>query len=124
MIVQAKVTKYANREARTVVINLRIPLFASIRVDEAVILQLDVLHVQPQEKAIVEAPLVDIRAILYLSLLCCKTQGEEKHDERDKTPQIVSIHHFNNVSSWGFIAQIIVFGDYGEKSQQNLCHNH
>ena len=77
MIVQAEVTKHANRKARTVVVNLRIPLFARLWVDVAVVLQLYILHVQPQEKAIVESPLVDIRAILHLPLLCRKAQGEE-----------------------------------------------
>lgn len=81
VIVQAKVTKYAHRKAWAVVVNLRIPLFSCLRVYVAVILQLDVLHMKTKEEAIMKAPLVDIWAVLYLTLLCSKAQDEDKHGE-------------------------------------------
>lgn len=111
VFVQAEVAKDTYREARAVAVNLCIPLLASLWVDVAVVLQLHILHVQAKQEAIMKLPLVDIRAVLHLSLLCREAQGKDKYEERDETPQSVSTHHNNNVSTKGFIAQIIVFGD-------------
>ena len=69
VFVQAKGTNHTYREARAIVIDFRVPLFAGIRVDEAIVLQLDVLHVQAKEEAIMQLPLVDVRAVLHLALL-------------------------------------------------------
>lgn len=93
MVVQAIGAKHTNREAWAVVVNLRIPLLARLRVDVAIILQLHILHMEAQEEAIVEAPLVDIRAVLYLARLCQKDQGKEESEERDKAPQRICAHH-------------------------------
>ena len=68
--VHAEFAEHANREARAEVVYLCIPLLAGLRVDVAVVLQLHVLHVQAQEEAVVEEPLVDVRAVLHLSFLC------------------------------------------------------
>lgn len=72
MIVQAKVAKHTHRETRAVVVNLGIPLLARLGVDVAVVLQLNVLHVEAKMEAIVETPLVDVGAVLHLGFLCKK----------------------------------------------------
>ena len=86
VVVQAKVAKHANRKARAEVVNLRIPLLARLRVDVAIVLQLHVLQVHTQEEAIVEASLVDVRAILHPAFLCYGTQGKSEYGEQYKAP--------------------------------------
>ena len=111
VLVQPQVSKHAHRETRAEIVNLGVPLLARLGVDVAVVLHFHVLHVQAKKKAIVESPLVDVRAVLHLALLRRKSQGKDEYDERGKTSQTVSVHHVNNESKGRFIAQIIVFGD-------------
>ena len=118
VLVDLEGTKHTDRKAWAVVVYLCIPLLARCRVDVAIVLQLDVLHVQAQEEAIMKPPLVDIRAILHLALLCHKAQGEGKDKKGDEAPQNVCAHRINNVTKGRFIAQIIVFGDKGEKKSR------
>ena len=82
MVVQPELSEHAHREAGAVVVDLSIPLFAGLRVDVSVVLQFDVLHMQAQQEAIVKFPLVDVRAVLHLTLLCCEAKGKEKYQKR------------------------------------------
>ena len=68
-----------------------------------------------EKEAIVELPLVNVRAVLHLALLCHQAQGKDKGDERDNAPQCSCMHQNNNVCKPLFIAQITVFGDKEEK---------
>lgn len=53
MIVQAEITKHTYREPRAVVIYLGIPLFARLRVNVAIVLQLEILQMKAKEETIV-----------------------------------------------------------------------
>ena len=78
VFVQPQVADDAHREARAVVVDFGIPLLARLGVDVAVVLQLEVLHVQSQQETVMQPPLVDVRAVLHLTLLCCQAQGEKE----------------------------------------------
>ena len=78
VFVQAEVAQHAYGEARTVVVYLRIPLFTRLRVDVAIVLELEVLHMKTKQEPIVKLPLVDVRAVLHPLLLCCQAQSKEK----------------------------------------------
>ena len=124
VIVQPKGSQHADREAGAVVVNLGIPLLARLGVDISVVLQLDVLHVESEQEAIVKLPLVDVRAVLHLALLCRKAQGKDEYDERGKASEIVSAHQNNNENKVRFIARIIVFGDKEEKKSAFMHLSH
>ena len=104
VFVQFEVAKHTNRKARTIVVYLGIPLLASLGIDISVVLQLDILYVKSKQKAIVEPSLVDVRAILHLSLLCRETQDEDEQDERYEASIYVCAHRNNNVNMPLFIA--------------------
>ena len=118
MVRQPQLAQHAYREAWVIVVHVAVPLLARLRVDVSVVTQLQILHVEPEEEPIVQSPLIQIGAVLHLALLCHKAQGEGKDKKGDEAPQNVCAHRINNVTKGRFIAQIIVFGDKGEKKSR------
>ena len=104
VFVQFEFAQHTHRKARTVVVNLSIPLLSRLRVYVSVILNLYVLHMQTKQEAIMKPPLIYIRAVLHFAFLCQKTQGKCKGNERNKAPQTIHAHRNNNVRKGLFIA--------------------
>ena len=66
---QTQFAQYADGESGIVAVDVGIPLFTRSRVDESVVFQFHVLHLEAEEESPVQASHIQIGSVLYLALL-------------------------------------------------------
>ena len=64
VFVQAQFAQHADNKAWLIVVHVRVPLLAGLRIHIAVVFQLQVHHIDSHEEAIVQESRIQIRAVL------------------------------------------------------------
>ena len=117
MVGEPHLAQHAHAESRIIVVNIGIPLFARLGIDITIVPEFHILNVQPEQKAVMETPLVDIRPVLQFPGLGHSQTATEEHQHEAGKQSVLCVHtgHFHtlyNVFWCAFIAQIPIFDDF------------
>lgn len=85
VLVETQFGQHAYVEARAIVVDVAVPLLAGLGIDMAIVGELNILHMEAQEKTIVKVTHVEVGAVHHTTLLRHTRECGEQHDEYEQS---------------------------------------
>lgn len=113
VLVETQFGQHTYVEARAIVVDVAVPLLAGLGIDMAVVGELEVLHMEAQEKTIVKVTHVEVGAVHHTTLLRHTRECGEQHDEYEQS--------FSHLSTCLFFLSFFYFVAYVQQGTLGGC---